>query len=126
MPRTLQRADVGIHPAAKTALQQQPGPLQVGFQIDVGAKLVVAVLAVANGGVGVIVHTAAAAGDQHVGPPIVRDGRDVFSGLAQQVARGPVEDHGVAARDALHQGVAEVGRALEQRRVADVLVARVH
>jgi hypothetical protein len=51
------------------------------------------------------------------------DGFHLLARAPQQVARGPVEHHGVAACNALHQRVSEVRGALEQGRIADVLVA---
>ena len=74
-------------------------------------------LAVAHQGLGVVDHPPPGAADQDVDPPVVRHDR-LRPRPLQELLRRRVEQHGVAAGDALHQRVAEAGRGAEAGRAA--------
>ena len=111
----LEGGEVHVGPLGHPAGEEKAEPPPLRPHPLVLADQVARVLAVADEGLGVVDHRPPRPADELVGPPVVGDDGDVGHGLEEALGGG-VEEHGVAAGNALDEGVLEGGRQAELRR----------
>ncbi|MNN29884.1 hypothetical protein D3C81_1435060 [compost metagenome] len=105
---------IGIVPITERPSQHLAQSHQAIVHAAIGTNNVGSMLAIEDRGLFVVGNLTTAAGHQNVGPPVVGDDARVFRGLSEQVTCGVVEQHGIAAGDALYKRVLEARRLAEQ------------
>ena len=93
-----------------------PDAAQARGNTDVVADEISGMLAVSDARYRVVTDRSACAADDQIAPPVVTDEAGSLRSFANDGERLPVHHHRVGAREALHDGVAEMRRRFEQRR----------